>query len=486
MTPGDTQRQGPRPLPLHLTGAMTIWLSSLAGLPRLSGPSPDPAMGSLGRDPALVAAARALTEGPAATPPPSPRPPPADRPASRPGPSGPGPNQTGPSRAGAQAQPPPGAGAADRDPNRPTVPPAALEALDREIRRRADRLLTGIVAYRTAADRRDRSDGTIVWQRGSTRLRDFGPADGKPVLFVPSLVNRWTILDLDDGASLLEAAADRGLRPLVIDWDRPGAAEAGFDLDAYLTDRLVPALTEACAVTGRGKLPVVGYCMGGTMAVALAALAPAAVAGLALLAAPWDFHADPIQARQGQALATALGPMLDALPDDGVLPLDALQMLFTATDPLLVAAKFDRFAGLTPGDPRRRAFILLEDWLNDGVPLTAPVARETLTGWYGENRLAAGAWRVAGRTIDPAALTLPSLHMIPSADRIVPPASALNLAAAMAGARILRPPLGHIGMVTSRSAPRHAWRPLLAWLARVPIGRKRSTAHGGSPRGGGR
>lgn len=433
-------RQGPRPLPLHLTGAMTIWLSSLAGLPRLSAPSPDPAMGSLARNEALVAAARALVDAARRNG----NDPPPDRPESQ--------------QAEALAE---------------TAPPAAISALDREIRARVDRLLTGIVEYRNAGDRRDRPDGAILWRAGSTALRDFGPADGRPVLFVPSLVNRWTVLDLDSGASLLEAAQARGLRPLVIDWDRPGPAEAGFDLSAYLIERLIPALTAACEATGRGKLPVVGYCMGGTMAVALAALCPGAVAGLALLAAPWDFHADPVQARQGQALATTLRPLLDGLPKDGILPLDALQMLFTAADPLLVATKFDRFARLAPDDPRRRAFILLEDWLNDGVPLTAPVARETLIGWYGENRPAAGQWRIGDVAIDPGALDLPSLHLIPQADRIVPPASALALAAAMPTGRIVRPPLGHIGMVTSRTAPRRAWRPLLSWLARVPIGRRR-------------
>ena len=49
-----------------------------------------------------------------------------------------------------------------------------------------------------------------------------------------------------------------------------------------------------------------------------------------------------------------------------------------------------------------RRFVVLEDWLNDGVPLAAPVAREVLSGWYGANTPAAGAWRLARR---PAAST---------------------------------------------------------------------------------
>ena len=34
-----------------------------------------------------------------------------------------------------------------------------------------------------------------------------------------------------------------------------------------------------------------------------------------------------------------------------------------------------------------------EDWLNDGVPLAAAVARLCLGEWYGGNTTASGSWR---------------------------------------------------------------------------------------------
>ena len=40
-------------------------------------------------------------------------------------------------------------------------------------------------------------------------------------------------------------------------------------------------------------------------------------------------------------------------------------------------------------------FVALEDWLNDGVPLPAPVARQCLAGWYGRNEPGRLAWRIA-------------------------------------------------------------------------------------------
>ena len=122
---------------------------------------------------------------------------------------------------------------------------------------------------------------------------------------------------------------------------------------------------------------------------------------------------------------------------------------------------------LDPASAKARAFVALEDWLNDGVPLPAPVARVCITGWYAENLPGRGAWRVAGQAIDPAQIDLPSLVLIPAQDRIVPPASAEALAAALPRAEVCRPPLGHIGMVVGGRAQRSVWNPLAAWLGKA-------------------
>jgi polyhydroxyalkanoate synthase len=156
-----------------------------------------------------------------------------------------------------------------------------------------------------------------------------------------------------------------------------------------------------------------------------------------------------------------LAPLLEAR---GELPADIIQGLFAGLDPLLVPRKFLAFARLDPDSPKAAAFVALEDWLNDGVALTAPVARECLGGWYGDNAPARGAWRIAGRIVDPRRLDLPSLCMIPARDRIVPPASAQALADLLPGTETLVPRLGHIGMMVSAGAEAQVWRPLADWL----------------------
>jgi polyhydroxyalkanoate synthase subunit PhaC len=112
---------------------------------------------------------------------------------------------------------------------------------------------------------------------------------------------------------------------------------------------------------------------------------------------------------------------------------------------------------------------VLEDWLNDGVALAAPVAREALGGWYGANTPARRAWRIAGQVVEPRGITVPGFLAIPARDRIVPPATALALADSMPAALVHHAAAGHVGMVAGGGAEAHLWRPLVAWIRALPV-----------------
>lgn len=339
-------------------------------------------------------------------------------------------------------------------------PDALCRAVIAEGLRRLGILLTGIERYRQHPWRRDVNNPPAEWHEGTTALRNYG-GKGPPVLFVPSLVNRSYILDLSRRQSLLRWLARRDVNPWLVDWDAPGPEERAFTLDDYVAGRLAKAIDVVAARAGR-PVVVVGYCMGGLLALAAALLRRDAVAGLGLLATPWDFHAgDGARARALAALVPMLEPQLSLF---GALPVDTLQGLFAGLDPFAIQRKFESFARLDPDSPRARLFVALEDWLNDGVPLAAPVARECLIGWYGENRPALGTWTVGGTRIDPAAFEGPALALIPARDRIVPPESAAALAEGLPNCQTVSPGAGHIGMVVGTGMRESAWRHLARWI----------------------
>jgi poly(3-hydroxyalkanoate) synthetase len=185
-----------------------------------------------------------------------------------------------------------------------------------------------------------------------------------------------------------------------------------------------------------------------------------------LLAAPWDFHADdPDRAQQ---VARSLPLLEPALAFNETLPVDVLQVLFTMLDPWGVAQKYRAFSRLDSDGPRAALFVALEDWLNDGVPLAAPVARTCLAEWYGDNAPGNGLWRIAGLPVQPGKVRMPTFVAAPGRDRIVPPNSARPLAQRIAGATLLEPAAGHVGMVAGARAEKVLWQPLASWLAGLP------------------
>jgi len=347
----------------------------------------------------------------------------------------------------------------------PSLASADPAELDRALKRvqsaRLKAFADGVLAYRRNPHRRNMPAPEVVWSEGSTRLLDYRPAGGLPLLVIPSLVNRAYILDLTERRSLMRWLAGRGFRPLLVDWGRPEENEADFTLTDYVAGRLDGAL-DAVRGLDRRAPAILGYCMGGNLAVALALRRRRDVGSLVLMATPWDFHAGQPPAIAALPLAaTGLSLTMDIV---GELPTDMLQGLFFGLDPFLVIRKFERFARLDPASERAREFIELEDWLNDGVPLVTNVARECLNGWYIANTPEKRRWRIAGRTVDPARLDLPTLVLVPAKDRIVPPESALALARAIPRAEIVRPPQGHIAMTVGAGCERDVWQPLAAWL----------------------
>jgi len=333
-----------------------------------------------------------------------------------------------------------------------------VNALNVEAASRLRKFINGIRAYQDYPEQRDVTEAPVVWHSGTTKLRDYNPAHSTApiILVVPSLINRFHILDLDLAPSFLRTLALHGFRPLVVDWDASGENEKNFGLDDYVA-RLVRIVE--FVQPQASSLHLLGYCMGGLLALALASQKPDTFKTLTLMATPWDFHKP--QPRLSGDVQETLGGLLEK---SGQLPVDVLQGLFTAMQPMRTLEKFMRFAAVNPLSMEARKFVLVEDWLNDGVPLTAKTAQECIAGWYGDNSTAENQWHVAGKLVDPRHLSMPSYVLVPGKDTIVPPESALPLAKLLPHATLHEPMTGHIGLLAGRNALQQIWLPMIKWL----------------------
>lgn len=332
-------------------------------------------------------------------------------------------------------------------------------AEDPQQRQRIDRFLAAIRRYQQHPCQRSLPAPPAVAQAGEARLLAYGGPAGHrapAVVFAPSLINPSWVLDLTAERSLLRWLATQGVRPYLIDWGAPSAEERGFDLNAYVTRRLIP-LIEALGE----PVTLVGYCLGGTLATAASVLSPA-VERLALLAAPWVFSAYEEQQRQGLSAFTAQSePLAQSL---GVFPIEALQATFWALDPALMEQKFARFAAMDDASPEAIAFVALEDWANTGAPLSLPAARQLVESFFSNDTPGTGLWTINGTAIDPARLAIPALVVSARTDRIVPLESSAPLAERLPLATAMVADAGHVGMIVSRRAPSLVWEPLARWL----------------------
>ena len=309
--------------------------------------------------------------------------------------------------------------------------PLFLE-LVREVSERDQKLaaeaLAGLRAYEQAPRReRPPAKPEIARIRGAS-LRDHG-GEGPPAVLVPSLINPPRILDLDEQVSLTGAIAGMGRRALLLDW---GKADERSELS--VAGHIEQLLLSLLRNIGE-PVALVGYCLGGTMAIAAANLIE--VEGVVTLAAPWNFRCYPEPSHR--ALRDMWRHSEAAAKSLGALPMEVLQAAFWSLDPQRTVRKFAEFGRLDPASAEARRFVELEEWANEGEPLPYAAARELVEDLFGSDMPGSGAWTISGRAASDR-LSVPALHLTAERDLIAPPQTA-------ASGRVIAIASGHVGMI---------------------------------------
>ena len=316
--------------------------------------------------------------------------------------------------------------------------PLFLE-LVREVAEREPELareaLAGLRTYETAERVERRPARPEIARAEGACLRDHG-GKGPPAILIPSLINPPRILDLDEQVSLAEAVAAMGRRALLLDWGE-ASARAQLDVAGHVEELLQPLLRSISEPTA-----LIGYCLGGTMAIAAASLGECE--RVVTLATPWNFARYPGRSRDSlqdmwrhsQASAQALG----------ALPMEVLQAAFWSLDPERTVRKFAEFGRLDPRSPEAARFIALEDWANEGEPLPYPAARELIEDMFGRDLPGSGQWTVGGRTVA-GQVPVPTLHLTAERDRIAPASTA-------PAGETVGIASGHVGMIVGSARSR--------------------------------
>lgn len=310
----------------------------------------------------------------------------------------------------------------------------------------------------------------VVLERGTLRLlryRRSTPATQRtPVLFSYALVNRPYILDLLSSKSVVQRYLAEGFDVFMIDWGTPSDADRGLSLHDYVCDRLAGAIEFILAEYGLGRLHLLGYCMGGTLASAFAALEPQRVATLTLLAAPIDFS------DRTSLLELWTDPRhfdVDAFVDaHGNCPAGFLQACFLCLKPVEnLIEKYIALYEQLDDDNFLTSFFALERWVNDNIPVAGETFREFVKYLFQQNQLARGQLRLGGRGVDLKRIECPLLLLTANNDHLIPPSSTERLRDHVSSRDVtaMRMDAGHVGLVVSSKAHKAFWPGAARWLA---------------------
>ncbi len=289
-----------------------------------------------------------------------------------------------------------------------------------------------------------------------------GAAPGVPLLVVPSLINRWYVVDLRPGASMVSALVDAGVDVFCLDW---GVCR---DEDRHLTwedvlDRLARAVRRVKRETGADQVALLGYCMGGTLCAIHTALHPEEVATLVNLLGPIDFaHGGMLRRMVDPAWFDA-----QAVAAAGNIAATQMQSGFVALRPTLSLAKWAGAVERATDARAREAFDALEAWSEDNVPFPAAAYGTYIDELYQKNALARGEHYVRGRRVDLSAITCPLLTIAAERDTIcpVPAARALHDLVSSTREEVFVVPGGHVGAVVGHRAPTSLYPKLVSWLS---------------------
>jgi polyhydroxyalkanoate synthase len=116
--------------------------------------------------------------------------------------------------------------------------------------------------------------GSVILRTPVFELIQYRPATTTvrqvPLVIVPPVINKFYVMDLAPGRSLVEYLVGRGLQVFMISWRNPDARYAKWNLDTY-GQAVLEAMDAAARITGSEQVALAGGCSGGIIAAMVAA-----------------------------------------------------------------------------------------------------------------------------------------------------------------------------------------------------------------------
>ncbi|MDP3967159.1 MAG: alpha/beta fold hydrolase [Nocardioides sp.] len=293
---------------------------------------------------------------------------------------------------------------------------------------------------------------------------------GDPVLLVTPLAAPSLCFDLRRGCSLVEHFVQQGRPTYLLEYGEVSFANRSLGLEHWIDEVVPTAVEQVSAHAGDRPVHLVGWSLGGIFAALTAAdRADLPIGSLTIVGSPFDVRQVPLVApirpllnlSDGGGLVTQLYRVMGGIPKPLVsraFQLSSVQKL--VTKPLVVAGNLDDADFLAQIEA-------VDHFTSRMLAYPGRTFGQLYHRFLKGNQLARGRLELGDRTIDLAAIEVPTLVFAGATDGIAPIRSVEAVTALLTGTDEVRfevVPGGHLGMIAGRAARRTTWRVLDEWI----------------------
>ena len=245
--------------------------------------------------------------------------------------------------------------------------------------------------------------GKVVFRNDLMELIQYAPSTAEvhkiPLLFSPPWINKYYIMDLAPGRSLVQWAVDHGHTVFMISYRNPDERMRHVKMDDYLISGPIAALEVVRDITGAEKVNLLGLCLGGTLT--MATLAYLDAVGLDLINSA-TFLNTLIDFSEPGLLGVftdeaSIRRLERTMKRTGFLPKEEMQRSFNLLRTNDLIWNYAVTSWLMGEEPP--AFDLLS-WNNDSTRMPAEMHSFYLRSCYLGNELARGIMELAGQRLD--------------------------------------------------------------------------------------
>ena len=304
-----------------------------------------------------------------------------------------------------------------------------------------------------------------IHKKGIFRLIRYKPKVKKPfptpVLIVYAFINRPYILDLQPERSVIGKFLDCGLDVYMIDWGYPKTADKYITIEDYI-EYIDQALEIICKRTGKEKITLHGYCLGGTLSTIYSSLHPEKVKNLVLQATPIDFDVPGVINFWAKSLD--VDKIVDAM---GNAPGEFLNYGFLLANPIgLTFGKYATLLKESKDEKFLKMFLRMEKWIFDSPDVPGETYRQYIKEWYQQNLLIKNKFTLNGKKVDLRKITMPTVILTATYDHIAPPESSEPLFQKISSKdkTIMPFPTGHIGVSVGSKPAYEFWPKVCDWI----------------------